>query len=129
TDETVKGNADALAAHKADILQRGINVMHPPVPMIAAVGDGVTDDTAAVQAILDSGYAYIFFPEPPIKYLITAPLTVPDTVRFIDGLQSHIYYDYEQSGTPSYFESLFVVDQVDDLTVSNLKLEYGGTFD
>jgi hypothetical protein len=42
-----------------------INVKNPPNNMSAAVGDGVTDDTAAIQAMiayLSSKRAYLFFP-------------------------------------------------------------------
>lgn len=42
-----------------------LNVKNPPNNMTAAVGDGVTDDTAAIQAIiayLDGKRAYLFFP-------------------------------------------------------------------
>jgi hypothetical protein len=42
-----------------------INVKNPPNNMTAAVGDGVTDDTAAIQAIisyLGGKRAYLFFP-------------------------------------------------------------------
>lgn len=33
---------------------RAINVLYPPIGMTAAKGDGVTDDTAAIQAIIDT---------------------------------------------------------------------------
>lgn len=42
-----------------------VNVKNPPNNMTAAVGDGVTDDTAAIQAMisyLNSKRAYLFFP-------------------------------------------------------------------
>jgi hypothetical protein len=40
-----------------------------------AVGDGVTDDTAAIQAAIDSGAQKVIFPKG--EYKITAPLLVP----------------------------------------------------
>jgi len=39
-----------------------------------AVGDGVTDDTAAIQAALNSGVPYVLLP--PGTYLVTATLTI-----------------------------------------------------
>ena len=42
-----------------------LNVKNPPNNMVAAVGDGVTDDTAAIQAVisyLGGKRAYLFFP-------------------------------------------------------------------
>jgi hypothetical protein len=35
-----------------------------------AIGDGITDDTAACQAALNTGYA-VYFPEPAVSYLVT----------------------------------------------------------
>ena len=46
-----------------------------------AVGDGTSDDTAAIQAAFDSGKPVIWFR--PGKYLLTAPVTVPSTVKHI----------------------------------------------
>ena len=46
------------------------------------------DDTAAVQAALDSGKPYIYFG--PGRYLIGRPLRVPGTVRHIAGFDATI---------------------------------------
>lgn len=40
----------------------------------ALVGDGVRDDTAAIQARLDSGIACVYLPPPAKAYLISKPL-------------------------------------------------------
>lgn len=40
-----------------------------------AIGDGVTDDTAAIQAAVATGRA-VFFPKPAVNYLISASLTL-----------------------------------------------------
>lgn len=45
-----------------------------------AVGDGVTDDTAAIQAALDSGAKEVFFPLGAYK---TGPLTLPDYAHLV----------------------------------------------
>jgi hypothetical protein len=52
-----------------------------------AVGDGVTDDTAAIQAAVDYGSA-IHFPEPASFYKITSALNI--TVPFSAGLY-HVF--------------------------------------
>ncbi len=41
---------------------------------IQLYGDGVHDDTAAIQALLDSGRATIQLPPPSVKYLISRTL-------------------------------------------------------
>jgi polygalacturonase len=41
-----------------------------------AVGDGVHDDTTAIQATIDSGARIIFFPVPEVTYRITDSLTM-----------------------------------------------------
>ena len=55
-----------------------------PVSVIAfgATGDGVTDDSAAIQSALDSGAKTIFVPEG--TYSLEAALTIPDYVT-IEG--------------------------------------------
>jgi hypothetical protein len=51
-----------------------------------AVGDGVTDDTAAIQAAIDAGGGgRIFFPTPAAYYRITAPLYVRVDRTVIEG--------------------------------------------
>jgi len=55
----------------------------PSVTNYGAVGDGVTDDTAAITAALATGQA-MFFPEPSAFYKLTAPLNI--AVPFQAGL-------------------------------------------
>lgn len=52
-----------------------------------AVGDGVHDDTAAIQAAIDSGARTIFFPDPETYYRITDTLRVGVWVvnRFVEN--------------------------------------------
>jgi hypothetical protein len=47
----------------------------PPPPASAAlVGDGVQDDTAAIQTLLDTRRSLVYLPAPPRHYLISQPL-------------------------------------------------------
>jgi hypothetical protein len=48
-----------------------------------AVGDGTTDDTAAIQAAINSGNA-VYFPKPSVYYNVTSSVVI--TVPFIAGL-------------------------------------------
>lgn len=41
-----------------------------------AIGDGVADDTAAIQRSLDSGDGTVYLPGPPKCYLISRPLVI-----------------------------------------------------
>jgi len=55
-----------------------------------AVGDGTTDDTAKIQAALNSGAANVLLPKG--VYIITSPLYVPENIVFrgeIGGLYSN----------------------------------------
>ncbi|MDR3196972.1 MAG: hypothetical protein LBU34_03795 [Planctomycetaceae bacterium] len=59
------------------------------------VGDGINDDTAAIQALLDTGANTVYLPPPPTYYLISKPLRLHSdqtlrldpntTVRLADG--------------------------------------------
>ena len=40
------------------------------------VGDGQNDDTAGLQAVLDSGASTVYLPRPPENYLISKPLVI-----------------------------------------------------
>jgi len=62
---------------KADTLTRAVNVKHPPSPLVAALGDGTTDDTAALGAIFDycrDNKTPVFLPSS--TYKISASLDV-----------------------------------------------------
>ncbi len=69
------------------------NWIHPGV--FGAVGDGITDDTAAIQQAMDSGKPVIYFQ--PGRYLIDAPIRIPSSVRqvnfmwveFVSGRNMH----------------------------------------
>lgn len=55
-----------------------------------AVGDGVTNDTVAIQAALNSGAKRVFVPSG--TYVITATLTIPDNVSLEgDGVGATIF--------------------------------------
>lgn len=46
-----------------------------------AVGDGVTDDTAAIQAALNTGYAEVYFPSGKYKTTATLYIKMTQTIR------------------------------------------------
>lgn len=49
-----------------------------------AVGDGVTDDTAAIQAALDTGKT-VYFPEASVAYLVSTIYPLDEQTLFGDG--------------------------------------------
>ena len=60
-----------------------INVKNPGGTLIAAVGDGTTDDTSAIQDIIDLAAGgtnnKVFFP--PGKYLVSSDIVIPGSVE------------------------------------------------
>lgn len=44
-------------------------------------GDGVHDDTAAIQELIDSGVCEVSLPAPAVRYLISRPLTIPSCFK------------------------------------------------
>lgn len=75
-----------LATRASDLQERGINIMYPTAPLLGAKGDGVTDDTSTIQAIINyansNGYSYVFLPPTTNGYKIngTIELTTGITV-------------------------------------------------
>lgn len=56
-----------------------------------AVGDGVTDDTAAIQAAINSGAGAIYFPATASSYYVTAQLTLNSNQQIYgDGASSWV---------------------------------------
>lgn len=87
--ETVKYKDSGGTVHS------GHNVVH--VDDFGAVGDGTTDDSAAIQAAVDSvpsGEHAILKFSPGKKYLIQTTVTIPvKKFRIIDGCNAHIILD------------------------------------
>ena len=53
-----------------------------------AVGDGLHDDTAAIQRAMDSGRTAVYFTRP--AYAIEGTVTVPSAVTLVDGLYAGV---------------------------------------
>ena len=80
------------------------------VENFGAVGDGVTDDTAAIQAAMDSDYAVYF---PPLEFKITSAVTISKSkiVRCFGDIRSFLYpstqglkTNYQLDGTSLPYE-------------------------
>lgn len=64
-----------------------------------AVGDGITDDTAAIQAAVNNiaaqGGGTVYFPDPATSYRITSPITLDNYVSLQgDGRYTRILRDF-----------------------------------
>ncbi len=95
-------------------------------------GDGVTDDTEAIQAIFDmlEDGGTVYFPSG--KYWVTKSLYVKtnNTTIYGNGKTTHVLFTYEQKETDSGLSaSLFCFGAgLRDIVFKDMKLEYEGEF-
>lgn len=73
-------NQDIFNTLNLSIQSKGVNVKYPfGTGLVPAVGDGVTDDTSAIQSLINS-YRTVIFPEG--TYLVGA-LTIPSNTKLM----------------------------------------------
>lgn len=103
--ETVKGLQEAVGNLTGDELQEAVNAYmdaHPELfpfvtpQMFGAKGDGVTDDTVAFQAAVDTGCDVYVPTDHEEVYIVSAPIVIPKRCKKIYGSGS--WY----RGTSSY---------------------------
>jgi hypothetical protein len=98
---TEPGLSGAFNAHLAENAKIFISVTNPPLaPMVAAVGDGVTDDKAAIQGVIDYVHnqydaGVVIFPYPSVYYKVSAKLTLYSNITLLGGNGAYIYNDTE----------------------------------
>ena len=104
-DEALKAHDDALDNHTAQLAETTknidngiINVKYPPIPLIGAKGDNITDDTVAIQNIANyaatlGDYPTLLFPHSS-GYLTTDTITIGSQINVI--MESPIMYDGTQ---------------------------------
>jgi hypothetical protein len=102
----LEDDGTTAAGALGDLLYRGAAglVTNIPPPMVnvlvhGAVGDGSTDDTAAIQAVitaLDGVGGTVFFPEG--LYKITSTLTIPSGVSLVGASQLTSILVFEPTG-------------------------------
>lgn len=96
-----------LNTHMADYAKVIISVLAPPAPLAQATGNGVADDTAAIQACINhaaqSGGGKVVLPIPSSFYKFTT-LNIPDSVE-IEGVNRYkvILKTSAIGGTAIYF--------------------------
>lgn len=97
-----------------------------------AVGDGSTDDAEAIQRAFDHVLqgGVVFFPIG--TYAVSRSILIRTDSIIIrgEGVNSHIIYSYEQKEEETdALTSLFVFrDGIRNITISDMKLEYVGSF-
>lgn len=99
------------------------------VAWYGAVGDGVADDTAAIQAAINAGYSVtdstigpvstmpIFFPSPPAFYKITAPLRLNKSFSALIGARQGVMIRNIAGG------DVVQVNQGSTATLTGVKIE------
>ena len=122
----------AQLAQTADGLNsQFINVLYPPHPLTAVKGDGITDDHPAIQAIIDllisQGGGKVFFPAPPVNYLITKQLEVDANIELTGVFGKSILKLADNSSWQSVIETKGVWNAVDqkhnNIKINNLVID------
>ena len=70
------------------------------VQAYGAKGDGITDDTAAIQRAMDSGKPVVFFPR--AAYVVNGSVAIPASVREVSFLHGAIYRSDDKSKTAMF---------------------------
>ena len=89
---------------------------HANVMDYGAVGDGLTDDTLAIQTALNTGKR-VYFPDPPEEYIVSDSLLIDKNGQYVYGA-SKVSTKIKQTNTE---KDLFVINAYDS-TVTNLNM-------
>lgn len=87
-----------LAANANDLLRRAVNIKYPPLPLVGAVGDGATDDTVAIQNLLNV-YNAVYIPI-GFTFIVTKLTLKTNAVICGEGYKSVLK---QKSNTSSHF--------------------------
>lgn len=93
-----------------------------------AVGDGVTDDTVAIQAAYTAadaaGGGVVFWPKPASSYLINTPITVGSNTSSVGGSLGGVTILTTMS--PSARQGVFNINNKNNVSFTYLKFSLGG---
>lgn len=99
-------------AHNRMIADATINVKD-----YGAVGDGVTDDSAAIQAAIDAGDR-ILFPKPDVAYYVETTITVPRNKHLIGEANADTKTILAKQGAPAIWVQGSLVN------IENMQIEF-----
>lgn len=91
-----------------------------------ALGDGTTDDTAAIQAAIDAGGegGMTFLPNPSVAYLVSAPLQLPAYHTLMGANQYRTILKLADASNVNVIESEAVgVSRDDQILIMNLRID------
>jgi hypothetical protein len=113
------GVSKQLAAAKIMSLAGMYSVMDPT---FGAVGNGINDDTPAIQAAIDASPGTVWFPEPPVSYLTTSALTPKSTTQLIgeSGFNTRIISNFSGYIVDLPWDGENTSSAVGPLVISNL---------
>ena len=84
-------------------------------------GDGIHDDTDAIQELIDSGVCEVLLPAPKVRYLISKPLIIPSNfklklpryaeIKLADGQEAYSFTNLAKYAPDGHIYSLPFVDK------------------
>lgn len=86
-----------------------------------AIGDGVTDDTAAINAAAASGAGRIYYPTPSVAYLVTEIIPASNQTHYGDGTATII-----KQKVTIQFKYVFSIFQKTGVTIEKLQIDGNG---
>ena len=109
-----------------DLNSRGVNIKHPPFPLVGVKMDNVTDDSEALQALIDHyteiGGTVLIVPEG--KMLLNHTVYPKSNVHIKGIGWSSIIRT--AMGSPSLGMNIFQIVEQENIVISNLKMEGTG---